>query len=186
MNALLARYGSIDSGFTPYDRGDGRPAQGAVRPGERARRAPVAADAHRARRPGVMTDAVTDAEHGAERTAARSRAQPTGPPRPRRGGSGRHRAGRRDRAAAIAAAVGAGSTAAGTRYPFYGAHQAGITTPAQDRLHFAAFDMASGATRADLMSLLCGLDRRRRPHDAGASRSATVRRRPARAARRHR
>jgi len=26
--------------------------------------------------------------------------------------------------------------------PFYGAHQAGIATPAQDRLHFAAFDVA--------------------------------------------
>lgn len=44
--------------------------------------------------------------------------------------------------------------AAGAHYPFFGAHQAGITTPAQDRLHFAAFDMASGATRADLRSLL--------------------------------
>ncbi len=57
-------------------------------------------------------------------------------------------------AAAVAAAVGAGSTPAATHYPFHGAHQAGITTPAQDRLHFAAFDMAAGATRADLSSLL--------------------------------
>jgi deferrochelatase/peroxidase EfeB len=56
--------------------------------------------------------------------------------------------------AATAAALGAGSTPAGAHYPFYGAHQAGITTPAQDRLHFAAFDMASGASRADLQSLL--------------------------------
>lgn len=55
---------------------------------------------------------------------------------------------------ATAAAVGAGSTTAGTHYPFTGTHQAGITTPAQDRLHFAAFDMASGASRADLESLL--------------------------------
>jgi deferrochelatase/peroxidase EfeB len=38
-------------------------------------------------------------------------------------------------------------------YPFYGAHQAGIVTPAQDRLHFAAFDMVSD-DRADLVSLL--------------------------------
>jgi deferrochelatase/peroxidase EfeB len=38
-------------------------------------------------------------------------------------------------------------------YPFYGEHQAGIVTPAQDRLHFAAFDMVS-ADRADLVSLL--------------------------------
>ena len=36
---------------------------------------------------------------------------------------------------------------------FYGEHQAGIATPAQDRLHFAAFDLADedprGAARAD-------------------------------------
>ncbi len=40
------------------------------------------------------------------------------------------------------------------RYPFYGAHQAGITTPAQDRLHFAAFDVTPTTTRADLIELL--------------------------------
>lgn len=40
------------------------------------------------------------------------------------------------------------------RYDFYGLHQAGITTPAQDRLHFAAFDVSSGITRADLIELL--------------------------------
>ena len=39
-------------------------------------------------------------------------------------------------------------------YPFFGAHQAGITTPAQDRLHFAAFDLSSTATRDDLIELL--------------------------------
>jgi len=38
-------------------------------------------------------------------------------------------------------------------HPFYGQHQAGIVTPAQDRLHFAAFDMVS-EDRADLVSLL--------------------------------
>ncbi|GAA1429889.1 iron uptake transporter deferrochelatase/peroxidase subunit [Microlunatus lacustris] len=38
-------------------------------------------------------------------------------------------------------------------YPFHGPHQAGIVTPAQDRLHFAAFDMVS-AGREDLVSLL--------------------------------
>jgi deferrochelatase/peroxidase EfeB len=37
--------------------------------------------------------------------------------------------------------------------PFYGAHQAGIITPAQDRLHFAAFDVIS-KDRADLVNLL--------------------------------
>lgn len=40
------------------------------------------------------------------------------------------------------------------RYDLFGEHQAGIVTPAQDRLHFAAFDMADGSTRADLISLL--------------------------------
>jgi deferrochelatase/peroxidase EfeB len=37
--------------------------------------------------------------------------------------------------------------------PFYGAHQAGIDTPAQDRLHFAAFDLvdASPAALRELM-----------------------------------
>ena len=35
---------------------------------------------------------------------------------------------------------------AGTRtYPFYGEHQAGILTPVQDRLHFAAFDVITDA-----------------------------------------
>ncbi len=38
-------------------------------------------------------------------------------------------------------------------YPFYGDHQAGITTPAQDRLHFAAFDVTTN-DRAELVSLL--------------------------------
>jgi deferrochelatase/peroxidase EfeB len=36
---------------------------------------------------------------------------------------------------------------------FYGAHQAGIATPAQDRLLFGAFDVLS-ATRSDLVALL--------------------------------
>jgi len=58
-------------------------------------------------------------------------------------------------AAVTAVAIGAApATDAGTRYPFTGTHQSGITTPAQDRLHFAAFDMAPSATRADLRSLL--------------------------------
>ncbi len=38
-------------------------------------------------------------------------------------------------------------------YPFHGAHQAGIVTPAQDRLHFAAFDVTS-RSRDDLVALL--------------------------------
>jgi deferrochelatase/peroxidase EfeB len=39
------------------------------------------------------------------------------------------------------------------RYPFEGIHQAGITTPAQDRLHFAAFDVRT-ESRAELVDLL--------------------------------
>jgi deferrochelatase/peroxidase EfeB len=38
-------------------------------------------------------------------------------------------------------------------YPFHGEHQAGIVTPAQDRLHFAAFDVTT-RSRAALVSLL--------------------------------
>lgn len=37
---------------------------------------------------------------------------------------------------------------------FYGWHQAGIVTPAQDRLHFATFDLVPGATRDSLIQLL--------------------------------
>ncbi len=37
--------------------------------------------------------------------------------------------------------------------PFYGEHQAGIDTPAQDRLHFAAFDLVTDS-RSDLRDLL--------------------------------
>lgn len=38
-------------------------------------------------------------------------------------------------------------------YPFHGRHQAGITTPTQDRLHFAAFDVTSDS-REELVELL--------------------------------
>lgn len=38
--------------------------------------------------------------------------------------------------------------------PFHGEHQAGITTPAQDRLHFASFQMVAGASTDDLIALL--------------------------------
>ncbi|MFC4114966.1 iron uptake transporter deferrochelatase/peroxidase subunit [Nonomuraea zeae] len=70
--------------------------------------------------------------------------------------------------AAGAAAVGAGVVAANTLfdeppvahasstsdpYPFYGEHQAGIVTPAQDRLHFVAFDVITDK-RAELADLL--------------------------------
>ena len=38
-------------------------------------------------------------------------------------------------------------------YPFHGEHQAGISTPAQDRLHFAAFDVTTDS-RDELVELL--------------------------------
>ncbi len=56
----------------------------------------------------------------------------------------------------IAAAAGM-SQRPGTnedQYPFFGETQAGVTTPAQDRLHFASFDMTEKATRDDLRELL--------------------------------
>lgn len=69
-------------------------------------------------------------------------------------------------AAGLAIGAGAGATAgvaagrareadaAASVYEFYGAHQAGITTPVQDHLHFASFDMMPRTSREDLISLL--------------------------------
>ncbi len=54
----------------------------------------------------------------------------------------------------VASSLGAATDASAIRYEFYGTHQAGITTPAQDRLHFAAFDVAPNLTRAELIELL--------------------------------
>jgi deferrochelatase/peroxidase EfeB len=45
-------------------------------------------------------------------------------------------------------------TVAAQTVPFYGAHQAGIITPAQDRLAFGTLTVASGAARADVRDLL--------------------------------
>jgi deferrochelatase/peroxidase EfeB len=42
----------------------------------------------------------------------------------------------------------------GETVPFYGPHQAGIATPAQDRLAFGSLNAVAGATRADLRDLL--------------------------------
>ncbi|MCD5345319.1 iron uptake transporter deferrochelatase/peroxidase subunit [Agromyces sp. S2-1-8] len=53
---------------------------------------------------------------------------------------------------ASASVSGAGSAA--SSYAFYGMHQAGITTPAQDRLHFAAFDVDASLDREGLIELL--------------------------------
>ncbi|MGV8910106.1 MAG: iron uptake transporter deferrochelatase/peroxidase subunit [Propionicimonas sp.] len=68
-------------------------------------------------------------------------------------------------AGAAVALAGAGAMAATGRaertagptwstVAFHGATQAGITTAAQDRLHFAAFDVLPSATREDLVGLL--------------------------------
>lgn len=54
--------------------------------------------------------------------------------------------------ALVASSIASG--ASGAVYPFFGEHQAGITTPAQDRLHFATFDVAASATTGDLRELL--------------------------------
>ena len=56
----------------------------------------------------------------------------------------------------VTAAVAQGGTTdsgAAASYPFFGDHQAGIVTPAQDRLHFASFDV-SDISRDDLIELL--------------------------------
>ena len=52
--------------------------------------------------------------------------------------------------------AGASTTAASTTgndpnrtYPFYGAHQPGIVTPAQDRLAFATMSLLAGTTRSE-------------------------------------
>ncbi|MFE2511129.1 iron uptake transporter deferrochelatase/peroxidase subunit [Streptomyces naganishii] len=58
---------------------------------------------------------------------------------------------------AVAVATGgderAAGQAAGGAVEFHGAHQAGIATPVQDRLHFAAFDVRTG-DRAEFVRLL--------------------------------
>lgn len=56
--------------------------------------------------------------------------------------------------AAVATASAQASAQGNAVFPFFGAHQAGITTPVQDRLHFAAFDLAADATREDVEELL--------------------------------
>ncbi|QAY72513.1 deferrochelatase/peroxidase EfeB [Agromyces protaetiae] len=60
-------------------------------------------------------------------------------------------------AAAAAAIAGGGASGGGSEasvYDFYGTHQAGITTPVQDRLHFAAFDVSDMLDRDGLKGLL--------------------------------
>lgn len=60
-----------------------------------------------------------------------------------------------DRAIATAAGWGSapGQSGAAATYPFFGKHQSGIITAAQDRLHFATFDVAD-ISRDELVELL--------------------------------
>ncbi|MFT4231317.1 MAG: iron uptake transporter deferrochelatase/peroxidase subunit [Leucobacter sp.] len=107
-----------------------------------------------------MTEATPSAsdrdEHGGSEAAA------AGPLRPsRRGLLGMVGAGVAGLAvggaggAAIGIAAAAGGTGGGSGIvPFHGEHQAGIVTAAQDRLHFASFNMVSGTGRDDLVELL--------------------------------
>jgi deferrochelatase/peroxidase EfeB len=57
---------------------------------------------------------------------------------------------------AEASPAGGGEAAGGNglTVPFYGPHQAGIATPAQDRLAFGSLNVVAGASRADLRDLL--------------------------------
>ena len=95
-----------------------------------------------------------------------------GPPEPRAAWGGVSRRGLLGGTGAVGAGLLAGAlggcasgTAGGARtaaeptasaapVPFYGPHQAGILTPAQDRLAFGALDLAGGVTRSDLRDLL--------------------------------
>ena len=55
---------------------------------------------------------------------------------------------------ALATPAGATTAAASSTVPYYGAHQAGIVTPAQERLAFATFTVADGTDTASLRDLL--------------------------------
>ena len=57
-------------------------------------------------------------------------------------------------AGGLALARAAETGGAASAFDFFGAHQAGITTPVQDHLHFAVFDMMARTDREDLISLL--------------------------------
>ncbi len=56
-------------------------------------------------------------------------------------------------AAALASAATVTQSGAATRHSFHGRHQSGVTTPIQDHLAFATFDITDGQ-RADVVSLL--------------------------------
>ena len=57
-------------------------------------------------------------------------------------------------AAGVAVGRSRESDASASVYDFFGEHQAGITTPVQEHLHFAAFDLMARADRDDLVTLL--------------------------------
>lgn len=57
-------------------------------------------------------------------------------------------------AAGVAVGRARATDAGASVHPFFGAHQSGITTPVQDHLHFASFDMMARTTRQDLVELL--------------------------------
>lgn len=115
-----------------------------------------------------LGDAATDGDSATGGDAATGGDSATGPVAPGDGSSpGRRGLSRRGLFAAAAgaagaAAVGTGGFAAGRASAgggsspavFFGEHQAGIVTPAQDRLHFAAFDVSSSASRENLIELL--------------------------------
>ncbi|WP_328938704.1 iron uptake transporter deferrochelatase/peroxidase subunit [Streptomyces tauricus] len=107
-----------------------------------------------------MTDTPTEAEAQAEAEAETGRAASAAPSR--RALIGWGGAGLALGAAAAGGAVAvarAGDDAepaaagAGGEVPFHGSHQAGIATPVQDRLHFAAFDVKTD-DRAAFVQLL--------------------------------
>ena len=85
--------------------------------------------------------------------------------RRRRGGPRRGRRRRRGRRGRGSPRPTVGTAGAGrARSTFYGEHQAGIVTPAQDRLHFVAFDVIT-SDRDELVELLQAVDGGRGPDD---------------------
>jgi deferrochelatase/peroxidase EfeB len=86
-------------------------------------------------------------------------------------------------AGALAGAAGAGGFAIAEArdespvgdlgYPFHGKHQAGIVTPAQDRLHFASFDVTT-SSRDELVALLRAWTQAAAAMTAGEAVGATV------------
>ena len=51
-------------------------------------------------------------------------------------------------------AKSSGQASGKLEYPFYDEHQAGISTPVQDQMHIAAFDLVEEMSREDLIELL--------------------------------